>query len=33
VCCSSFATSSASYNLVRTTRDPRYLELGMKINF
>lgn len=33
VCCSSMTTSSASYGLVRSTRDPRYLELGMKLNF
>jgi hypothetical protein len=33
ICCSSFTTSSASYNLVRTTRDPRIVQLAMKLNF
>ncbi len=33
VCCSSFTTSSGSYDKVVSTRDPRYLELGMKLNF
>jgi hypothetical protein len=33
VCCSSFTAGSGSFGLVRSTRDPRYLELGMKLNF
>lgn len=33
VCCSSFTTSNGSYDLVRSTRDPRFLELGMKLDF
>jgi Carboxypeptidase regulatory-like domain len=33
VCCSSFATSSGNFNKVVSTRDPRYLELALKLNF
>jgi hypothetical protein len=33
ICCASFSTSSASYNLVRSTRDPRTMQLGLKLNF
>jgi hypothetical protein len=33
VCCGSFASSSASYDKVISTRDPRYLELALKLNF
>jgi hypothetical protein len=33
ICCSSFATSSGTYDKVTSTRDPRYLELAFKINF
>ncbi|MCU1286209.1 MAG: TonB-dependent receptor [Acidobacteriales bacterium] len=33
ICCSSFATNSASYNLVRSTRDPRTMQLGLKLSF
>jgi hypothetical protein len=33
VCCSSFATSNANFNKVVTTRDPRYIELALKLNF
>jgi hypothetical protein len=33
ICCASFTTSSASYNLVRSTRDPRTLQLGLKLDF
>jgi hypothetical protein len=33
ICCGSFATTNANFNRVTTARDPRYLELGMKINF
>lgn len=33
ICCSSLTTSSGSYNLIRAVRDPRYIELGMKLNF
>ena len=33
VCCSSFATSVSSFNKIVSTRDPRYLELALKLNF
>jgi len=33
ICCSSFTTSSASYNTVVSTRDPRTMQLGMKLSF
>jgi len=33
VCCSSLTTSSASYNLIRSTRDPRIVQLALKLNF
>jgi hypothetical protein len=33
VCCSSLTTSSPSYNLVRSTRDPRIVQLGLKLDF
>ncbi len=33
ICCASFATSNANYNRVRDARDPRILQLGMKLNF
>lgn len=33
VCCASFTTSSTSFDKVTSTRDPRFIELAMKINF
>jgi hypothetical protein len=33
VCCGSFATSSASFDKVVSTRDPRFIELALKLNF
>ncbi len=33
ICCNSFTTSSTTYNKVRTARDPRIMQLAMKINF
>jgi hypothetical protein len=33
ICCASFTTSNANYNKIRSTRDPRILQLGMKLNF
>lgn len=33
VCCASFATNSTLFNKVRSARDPRILQLAMKISF
>jgi hypothetical protein len=33
ICCASFTTSNANYHKIRSTRDPRILQLGMKVNF
>jgi hypothetical protein len=33
ICCASFTTSSSIYNKVRAARDPRILQLGLKLNF
>jgi hypothetical protein len=33
ICCSSLTTSSASYNLIRSTRDPRIVQIAMKLHF
>ncbi len=33
ICCASFTTNNANYNRVRAARDPRILQLGLKLNF
>jgi hypothetical protein len=33
ICCASFTTNNASYNKIRSARDPRILEVGMKLSF
>ncbi len=33
ICCNSFTTNSATFNTIRSARDPRILQLGMKLNF
>ena len=33
ICCASFTTSSGSYNKIRSARDPRTMQVGMKLNF
>ena len=33
ICCASFTTNSANYNKIRAARDPRILQLGMKLYF
>ncbi|HEX4541649.1 MAG TPA: hypothetical protein VH114_00670 [Candidatus Acidoferrum sp.] len=33
VCCASFTTSSSLYDKIRSARDPRILQLGLKLNF
>lgn len=33
VCCASTSMASGSFNLIRATRDPRLVELGIKLNF
>jgi hypothetical protein len=33
ICCASFTTSSSLYDKIRSARDPRILELGLKLNF
>jgi hypothetical protein len=33
ICCASTSFASTSFNLVRSTRDPRIMQLGMKLNF
>jgi hypothetical protein len=33
ICCASFQTNNANYNKIRSARDPRILELGMKLSF
>jgi hypothetical protein len=33
ICCQSFATNNANYNKVRSARDPRTMQLGMKLQF
>jgi hypothetical protein len=33
ICCASTSFSSTSFNLVRATRDPRIMQLGLKLNF
>lgn len=33
ICCASFTTSSSSYDKIRSARDPRILQLGLKLNF
>jgi hypothetical protein len=33
ICCASFTTSSANFDRIRSARDPRILQLGMKLNF
>jgi hypothetical protein len=33
ICCASFKTSDGLYHKVRTARDPRILQLGMKLEF
>jgi len=33
VCCNSLTTNNSTYNLVRSTRDPRIIQLALKLNF
>jgi hypothetical protein len=33
ICCQSFAMNNSLYNKVRNSRDPRTLQLGLKVNF
>jgi hypothetical protein len=33
ICCASFTTSNASYNKIRSARDPRAMQVGVKLNF
>jgi hypothetical protein len=33
ICCSSFTTNNASFNLVRSARDPRIMQLAIKVSF
>jgi len=33
ICCASTSFASTSFNLIRSTRDPRIMQLGMKLNF
>lgn len=33
ICCASLATSNANYNKIRTARDPRIMQLGLKLMF
>jgi hypothetical protein len=33
ICCGSFTIGNANYNRVRSARDPRQVQLGMKVNF
>jgi len=33
ICCASTSFASSSFNLVRSTRDPRIMQLGLKLNF
>jgi hypothetical protein len=33
VCCASTSFASTNFNLVRSTRDPRIMQLGLKLNF
>jgi hypothetical protein len=33
ICCASFQTSNANYNRIRAARDPRILQLGLKLQF
>ena len=33
ICCGSFATSNSNFNKVITTRDPRFIEIALKLNF
>lgn len=33
ICCASFTTSSSLFNKIRSARDPRILQLGLKIDF
>jgi hypothetical protein len=33
ICCASFTLGSASFDKIRSARDPRILQLGMKLNF
>lgn len=33
VCCASLSMASGNFNLIRSTRDPRLVELGVKLNF
>ena len=33
ICCASTSFASTSFNLIRSTRDPRIMQLGMKLSF
>ncbi|HET9697917.1 MAG TPA: carboxypeptidase regulatory-like domain-containing protein [Terriglobales bacterium] len=33
ICCASFSTSSSLYNKIRSARDPRTMQLGLKLQF
>ena len=33
ICCASFTTSNTNFNKIRSARDPRIMQLGLKLNF